>query len=399
MSDTSITSRQGPLAGVRVLDLSSVIMAPYATQILGDLGAEVILVEGSRLDINRAMGAGPHPELSGTALNLLRNKRGVALDLKSPEGRDALLRLAATCDVLVTNLRPGPLARAGLRYEDIAAVRPDIVYCQAQGYPLDGPRANDPAYDDIIQAASGVADAARRQTGAAQLAPTIMADKVCGLTIAYAVCAALYRRAVTGHGELVEVPMEPTMVAFTLVEHGNDAMFRPPYGPAGYQRILVPNRRPQASADGWVHVLPYSREHYDALFKGTGRTEWLGDPRYATAPSRIANANVLYQWVAEIIKEQPTAYWLDFCREAGIPVTAVADLDDLVDALPDAEHPTGGTYKTIPPPVRFHHSPASVRRPAPMMGEHTDEVLAEVGYSTEEIAALHHSGAIPQPEA
>jgi len=382
------------LAGIRVLDLSSVIMAPLATQILGDLGAEVILVEGAVLDINRLMGVGPHPHLSGTALNLLRNKRSVALDFKSEAGRGAVMRIAATCDVVVTNLRPGALARAGLTYQDVSAVRPDIVYCQAQGYPLDSPRADDPAYDDIMQSASGLADAARRQTGRAQISPTIMADKVCGLTIAYSVLAALYRRAVTGEGEWVEVPMEPTMVAFTLVEHGGDAIPRPPLGPAGYARILVPNRRPQVTADGWIHVLPYSQKHYDALFRGGGRPDLVGEVRYSTPQARIANANLLYEWVADLVRPQTTAYWLEFCRRHGIPVTEVANLEDLVDGLPEAQHPVGGSYKTIPPPVRFHHAPSDASRPAPLVGQHNTEVLREVGLSFEEIESLREAGAL-----
>jgi crotonobetainyl-CoA:carnitine CoA-transferase CaiB-like acyl-CoA transferase len=387
----------GPLAGIRVLDLTSVIMGPLATQLLGDLGAEIILIEGSRVDINRDMGVGPHPHLSGVALNLLRNKRSVTLNLKSLSGHTALLRIAATCDVLVTNLRPGPLARAALRYEDIVRVRPDIVYCQAQGYPTNGNRGDDPAYDDIIQSASGLADAARRQTGIPQVAPTIMADKVCGLTIAYSVIAALYRRSITGQGDLVEVPMEPTMVAFTLVEHGGDAIPQPPFGPAGYKRILVPNRRPQASADGWIHVLPYSRDHYDALFEGGGRSELVGDPRYSTPRERIANANLLYQWVAEVVRDETTAHWLRFCRDSGIPVTEVANLDDLVERLPDAEHPVGGVYKSIPPPVQFRNAPTALRRPAPLIGEHTEEVLLEVGFALEEIAALRAAGGLAEP--
>jgi crotonobetainyl-CoA:carnitine CoA-transferase CaiB-like acyl-CoA transferase len=382
------------LAGVRVLDLSSVIMAPLATQILGDLGAEVILIEGAVLDINRLMGVGPHPQLSGAALNLLRNKRSVALDFKSEAGRGAVLRIAATCDVVVTNLRPGALARAGLSYEDVAAVRPDIVYCQAQGYPLDSPRADDPAYDDIMQSASGLADAARRQTGRAQISPTIMADKVCGLTIAYSVLAALYRRAVTGEGEWVEVPMEPTMVAFTLVEHGGDAIPRPALGPAGYARILVPNRRPQVTADGWIHVLPYSQKHYDSLFEGGGRPELVGDARYATPQARIANANLLYEWVADLVGPRTTAYWLEFCRRNGIPVTEVANLEDLVDSLPDAQHPVGGSYKTIPSPVRFRRAPSDAWRPAPLVGQHNAEVLREVGLSYEEIESLREAGVL-----
>ena len=226
---------EGPLSGVRVLDLTTVVMGPYATQVLGDLGADVIVVEGTTLETNRVMGPGPHPQLSGTSLNLMRNKRSLRLDFKLAEGREALLRVAATCDVVITNVRPSALRRAGLRYEDVAARHPDIVYCEAHGWPTDSERTDDPAYDDVIQAGTGVADAFRRQTGSPSLVPTIFVDKLCGLTIAYAVIAALFRRERTGRGERIEVPMSEAAAAFVLVEHGAGAIPEPPAGPAPHR--------------------------------------------------------------------------------------------------------------------------------------------------------------------
>jgi crotonobetainyl-CoA:carnitine CoA-transferase CaiB-like acyl-CoA transferase len=379
-----------------VLDVTSVIMGPYATQLLGDLGADVIAVEPSRGDTNRSMGPGPHRQLSGVALNLLRNKRNVSIDFKHAEGHRALLDIAATCDVFITNLRPGTLARAGLAYPDVAAVRSDVVYCQAHGYPAGGARQDDPAYDDVIQAESGIADAATRVAGQPMLAPTLMADKVCGLTIAYSVSAALYRRAVTGQGEHIEVPMRDTVEAFMLVEHGAAAISRPPLGPAGYQRILTPHRRPWPTRDGWIVVLPYTREHYDRIFAASGRDDLLGDARYATGRQRIANSGFLYDEVGRMLAERTTAEWLAFFREQDVPAGEVAVLDDLVDDLPEAEHPHAGTYKLVPPPVRFAGAPQSVRRPAPLIGEHTDAVLAEVGYDEGRVAALRASGALGQ---
>jgi crotonobetainyl-CoA:carnitine CoA-transferase CaiB-like acyl-CoA transferase len=385
----------GPLTGVRVLDLTSVVMGPLATQIFGDLGADVITIERREGDTSRHMGAGPHPELSGIAMNLLRNKRNVALDISTPGGRDALLRIATTCDVFVTNMRPGALARAHLTYEDIVAVRPDVIYCQAQGFPSDSQRANEPAYDDIMQAASGVADAARRATGTAMLAPTILADKVTALMIAYAVTSALYRRERTGCGEHIEVPMVDATTAFVLTEHGSAAIARPPQGEAGYRRILTAQRRPQRTRDGWINILPYSQEHYDDLFRQGGRHELVGDARTANLRARVESADFLYSRVHEIVAHGTTQEWLDFCRARNIPVTEVASLDDLVDALPEADHPVVGRYKVIPPPVRFRNAPMSVRRPAPLIGQHTDEVLGEVGFSEEEIARLREVGGIP----
>jgi crotonobetainyl-CoA:carnitine CoA-transferase CaiB-like acyl-CoA transferase len=384
----------GPLAGVRVLDITSVVMGPYATQILGDLGADVISVEPWRGDTNRAMGPGPLPQLSGIALNLLRNKRNVALDFKHPEGRRAVLAIASTCDVFVTNLRPGTRQRAGLTYADVAAVRPDVVYCQAHGYPTGTPRQDDPAYDDVIQAETGIADATSRVTGQPMISPTLLADKACGLTIAYSVLAALYRRAVTGLGDHVEVPMVDTVTAFILVEHGAAAIPQPALGPAGYPRILTPERRPWPTRDGWMMVLPYTREHYDSIFAASGRTDLLGDERYATGRKRIANAGFLYDEVGRMLAGRTTAEWVAFFREHDVPAAEVGVLEDLIEGLPDADHPHAGTYKVIPPPVRFASAPQSVRRPAPLIGEHTEEVLGEVGYDAEDIASLRSSGAL-----
>jgi crotonobetainyl-CoA:carnitine CoA-transferase CaiB-like acyl-CoA transferase len=384
----------GPLDGVRVLDLTSVVMGPYATQIMGDLGADVITVEPSRGDPARAMGAGPTTQLSGVALNLLRNKRNVALNFKDAAGRAVLLDIAATCDVFITNLRPGTLLRAGLGYGDVAARRADIIYCQAHGYPSDGPRGDDPAYDDVIQTETGTADATARVTGRPMVGATIMADKVCGLTIVYSVCAALFRRAGTGEGEHIEVAMAPTMTAFTLVEHGAAAIPEPALGPAGYPRVLATERGPWPTSDGWIMALPYTKEHYDSIFAGAGRQDLLGDDRYATGRQRIANAPFLYGQVGAMLRTGTTGQWLDFFRRHDVPAAEVATLDSLVAELPVSDHPVTGGYRQIPPPVRFERAPQSVRRPAPLIGQHTDEVLGEVGYDAEGIASLRRSGVI-----
>lgn len=384
----------GPLDGVRVLDLTSVVMGPLATQNLGDLGADVITIEAAKGETNRYMGTGPHPDLSGIALNLLRNKRNLAIDLKAPAGRDAVLRLAATCDVFVTNLRPAPLLRLGLAYDDVRAVRHDVVYCQAQGFPIDSGRADDPAYDDVIQAAGGVPDVIHRAGGERALFPTIIADKVSGLTMTYAILAALFERERSGEGQRLELPMVDALSAFLLVEHGAGAVGQPPQGPAGYERILTPHRRPQPTADGWISIFPYTNAHFAALVEATGRPD-LGDERLATQRGRAAHPELLYGLLRSIIATKTTAEWLSLCRDVGIPAAEVADLDDLVAGLPDAEHPVAGTYKSIPPPVRFSRTPAdATRRPAPLVGEHNREVLAEAGLTGEEIDALEAAGVI-----
>ena len=295
-----------PLEGVRVVDLTSIVMGPLATQIFGDLGADVITVEDPRGTLSRVMTAGPHPQLSGVALNLLRNKRNIVLDLKTESGHRAFLDLVATADVLVTNLRPGTLERLRLSYDEVAAVRPDLVFCQAQGYPSDSPAADAPAYDDVIQAATGLPDAFRRFGGEPQFAPTLMADKVSGLTIAYAVLAALLHRERTGQGQRVEVPMVDVMTAFVLVEHAGAATARPAQGAPGYQRILNPERRPQRTRDGWISVLPYTRQNFADLFRAGGRPDLAEDERIRTTRDRLDHADALYREVATIIAGRTT---------------------------------------------------------------------------------------------
>jgi crotonobetainyl-CoA:carnitine CoA-transferase CaiB-like acyl-CoA transferase len=392
-ADNATSASTGPLAGVRVLDLTSVVMGPLATQILGDLGADVVTIESGRGDTNRGMGAGPVRQLSGVSLNLLRNKRNVALDLKQPAGRDALLRIAATCDVFVTNLRPGPLARLRLGYEQVAAVRPDVVFCQAHGYPSDSPKADEPAYDDLIQPAGGVPDTVKRATGTAAMVPTLLADKVSGLVLAYAIIAALYHRQRTGEGQYVEVPMVDAMTSFMLVEHGGGAIGRPRQHAPGYQRILTPFRRPQQSADGWLTVFPYLDTHWGLLLRAAGRQELLEDSRLSRE-GRQVEPGFAYETLESVIRTKTTSEWLSFCRQHGIPISEVADLDDLIDALPDGEHPIAGTYKVIPSPVRFNRTPAAIRRPAPLIGQHNREVLTEVGLGDAEVSRLEAAGVL-----
>ena len=329
------------------------------------------------------MGPGPHPELSGIALNLLRNKRSIDIDLKSAEGMDIVHRLVATCDVVVATMRPQVLVRLGLDYESLREIKPDIVYCQAQGFPLASERANDPAYDDIIQAASGVSDMVERVFGEPALLPTIFTDKVCGLVMAQAICAALFYRERTGRGQHVEVPMQQATSAFMLVEHGAGAIAEPPVcdpgrPAAGYPRVLSPERRPHPTKDGLVHLFPYLPKHYAKLFEEAGIPGAATDPRYADQRATLVNSDSLYRDVRAIGPTRTTQEWLDYCREAGIPATEVATLQDLVDALPIGTHPYVGGFRVIPQMSNFTSMPGGLRRPAPLIGEHTKEVVAEL---------------------
>jgi crotonobetainyl-CoA:carnitine CoA-transferase CaiB-like acyl-CoA transferase len=384
----------GPLAGIRVLDLTAVVMGPLATQILGDLGADVISVENGQGDINRTMSAGPVRGLSGVALNLLRNKRNIAVDLGHPEGRAALLRVAAGCDVFVTNLRPGSLARLGLEYADLREVRPDVIFC---GYPSDGPDADEPAFDDIIQAASGIPDLLGRAGLTPGLIPTLLADKVSGLVVAYSIIAALFHRERTGQGQRVEIPMTDAMRSFMLVEHGGAAICEPPRGPAGYNRILTPQRSALRTADGWIAVQPHREAHWTALLEAAGIHDLVGDPRL-TSRGVWLNPGFAYATLARVLAAKTTGQWLAFCSGHRIPAARAAGLDDLIAELPQASHPEAGNYRLIPPPARFSATPASVRRPAPLPGQHTREVLAESGLTDAEITALEQAGLLRAPD-
>jgi crotonobetainyl-CoA:carnitine CoA-transferase CaiB-like acyl-CoA transferase len=394
--ETAADAAVGPLHGIRIIDLSSVIMGPFATQMLGDMGADIITVETIEGGNNRRMGDGPHEELSGIALNLLRNKRSISLDLKQPAGRDAVLRIAATCDALVTNLRPKPLGRLGLSYEHVVKVRPDIVFCQAQGFRSGTERADDPAYDDIVQAESGVADASLRAGHGAVLAPTIMADKICGLTIVNAVTAALLSRARTGRGQRIEVPMADVMKSFMLVEHGNGGIAVPGAGEIGWCRALSPERGPQQTSNGWVHIFPVSPEMYEALFTAGNRRDLVKPGR--TRKDVHREATYLYQELKKIVTTQTTEYWLDFCKQHNIPVGRVRSLDELVASLPTDTHPDAGPYRVIPPPVWFSSTPTSVRVPAPRLGQDGRAILRDANYGESDIDELVRTRVMKLPD-
>lgn len=381
-------TRRGPLTGVKVVDLTRVVMGPFATQILADQGADVIMVEERAGDGVRLMGPGPHPEFSGLALNLLRNKRSVQLDLKSEADRAVVLELIAQADVVVATMRPSALRRLGVDYESVARGRSDLIYCQAQGHPLGSGREEDPAYDDIIQASIGVPDIVNRVWGEPGLLPTIFVDKVCGIVIAQAVSAALFSRSQTGQGQHIEVAMQEAMTAFMLAEHGSGAISEPPTPQegreaTGYPRLLTPERRPHPTRDGWIHMLAYQAKHYRILFTAAGVEGAEDDPRYADTRAAILNSDSLYRQVREIAPQRTTQEWLDFCREHGIPATEVRSLQDLVDGLPLAAHPVTGQYRVIPRLARFSGDAENpVPRPAPRIGEHTDTVLRSLENSS-----------------
>ncbi|MBN4093439.1 MULTISPECIES: CoA transferase [Methylobacterium] len=390
------TNTAGPLAGVRVVDLTSVIMGPSATHMLADLGADVIKIETPEGDSFRhyrpARGAG----MGGNFLHLNRNKRSVRLDLKRPAARAALDRLIATADVLVHSMRPDAILRLGYGYERVRALRPDIVFCGAYGFGADGPYAHKAAYDDLIQAGSGLAALQTAAYGQPGYLPTVLCDKIAGQAIACAILAALYERRAGGGGQAVEVPMFETMVEFNFVEHMVGYAFEPPLGPPGFNRVLSPRRKPYRTRDGHACILPYSDRNWRDFFIHTGRLEFVDDPRFAPLAVRVENIEILYALVEEEAPRRTTAEWVAFCDSVSIPCMPVLGLEDLpedahlkaVGFFGSAEHPSEGRYRTMRRPVSFSGSRFAIRRHAPRLGEHTAEVLAEAGLEPAEIAAL-----------
>ncbi|MGH7048362.1 MAG: CaiB/BaiF CoA transferase family protein [Stellaceae bacterium] len=392
----SHTPRSGPLTGIKIVDLTTVVLGPLATQILGDLGAAVIKIEAPEGDIMRYAGPSRHREMGHVFLNLNRNKRSLCLDLKHPEAAAVLTRLVRQSDVLVHNMRPQAMARLGFAYQRVRELNPRLVYCSAHGYGQDGPLADRPAFDDVIQGASGFVALQQATAGEARFVPTLVGDKTVGLTMVYAVMAALLQRERTGEGQEVEVPMLETMTAFVMAEHLGGLTFDPPLGPPGYSRMLTPDRRPYRTLDGHICVLPYTDRHWRDFFRLAGRPELADDPRLADAQTRSRHVGELYALVAECLLGNTTAHWLAELKTADIPCGPVNQLAELpqdeqlaaVDFFPVSEHPSEGRIRTVRPPVRFSAANCGLRYPAPLLGQHSREVLREAGLAESEIEDL-----------
>jgi crotonobetainyl-CoA:carnitine CoA-transferase CaiB-like acyl-CoA transferase len=391
----------GPLQGVKIIDMTSVLMGPYATQMLGDYGADVIKVESPEGDITRLIGPARDGDMGPLFLNCNRSKRSIVLDLKKPAGRDALLKLAASADVLVYNVRPQAMARLKLGYDDVAAVNPRIVYAGLFGFGQDGPYAAKPAYDDLLQGSSGLSHLiARANDGAPRYVPTALADRVVGLTAVGAILASIVHRDRTGKGQRVDVPMFETMASFVLGDHLGGLTYDPPLDQGGYPRHLAKDRRPYETADGFISVIVYNDKQWKNFFDAIDRDDLRNDPRFATFHGRLANIDHVYGELGRIIKTRTTAEWLDFFVKADIPVmpvhTLTSILDDphlkAVDFFQAVEHPTEGKIRSMRPSPRWSDTPIETARLAPRRSEHAVEILKEAGYSDGEIAALLRDG-------
>jgi crotonobetainyl-CoA:carnitine CoA-transferase CaiB-like acyl-CoA transferase len=386
----------GPLQGVRVIDLTAVVLGPVATQILGDLGAEVIKIEEPAGDMMRSIGPMRNPGMAAYFLNINRNKKSVVLDLKRPAAVRVLLRLAAGADVFVHNMRPGASRRLGIDYAAIAAANPRIVYASASGYRPDGANRDRAAFDDVIQGESGFAALNADSDGSPRYAPMVIGDKVCGYVLAGMVGMALYAREKTGLGQEVHVPMFDTMAAFNLVDHLWHGVFGEPEKGLGYPRMLTPHRRPYATTDGHVCLLATTDRQWRNLFAALGAPALADDPRYATIESRTRNIDELYTWLAGVMKTKSTAEWRSQLDSADVPNGGVNDLLGVVrdPYLRDAgffqplDHPSEGRLTTMPFPVSFSATAPDRNLPPARLGEHTEAVLGELGLGAEEIAAI-----------
>lgn len=373
---------------MRVVDLTAMVMGPYCTQIMADMGADVIKVETPAGDNTRYISVGPAPGMSGVFQNVNRGKRGIVLDLRTEAGKAALRALIETADVFIHSMRSKAVVKLGFGYQDVAAINPAIVYTNCYGYGRRGPDRDRPAYDDTIQAECGIPAVQQQLTGDASYVGTIMADKVAGLTALYATMMALFHRERTGEGQEVEVAMFETMASFMLVEHANGAMFTPPLGPAIYPRAVAPNRQPYATKDGYIAALIYNDKHW-AAFIDAVQPEWNSD-LYSTLERRARQIDTVYSLVAQTLKERTTAEWLALFGELEIPAAPVSTPDELFD---NAHLNAVGLFETVQTPhgpVRFpgvptwfSRTPGRVAGPAPELGEDTDAVLQELGLTVE----------------
>lgn len=381
-SNPAIPNR-GPLTGIRVLDLTAVVLGPMATQVLADYGADVIKIEPPQGDLMRANGMGRSTGMSSTFMNINRNKSSVCLDLKTDEGKNQLRRLILDCDVLVHNIRVKAMDRLGLGYDDVAKINPGIVYCAATGFGEGGTHSGQPAFDDIIQGACGLAHLVGHETGVPEYPPTLLADKIAGLATANAILGALVHKMRSGEGQYIEVPMFETMVAFTMTEHLGGQGFIPPIGDAGYARLLKGGRKPTPTKDGYISLLPYTEHHWHAFFHHFGRGDFIDQFNISDRVERNKNIQAIYAELRAITVNYTTEDLMRTCRELDIPVSEIYSIHNIqshphlqsTHLFQTLTHPTEGEIVSIRPTALFARTPTRIFKPAPNIGEDTERVL------------------------
>ena len=387
----------GPLEGIRVVDLTSVVVGPLATQILADHGADVIKVESPSGDLGRTIGGlGVTPGMGPKFLHLNRNKRSIVLDLKNPAGHRALMKLLEGADVLVWNIRPAAMARMKLAYADVREVNPKIIYTGMFGFGQGGRYRDKPAYDSIIQGSAGVAALYHRAAGEPRYLPMVMADKTVGLIAVQMILMALYHRERTGEGQSIEIPMFENMAAFVLSEHMYLKTFDPPRGPTGDPRLLDPQAKPLATKDGYICVSANTQAQAFALFDAIGRPELKTDERFSTIPARFRNVGEYFRIRAEALKEKTSAEWLELFDRCDVPAMPYHTLDTLMEdphleevgLFETIDHPTEGRIVNMTLPNKLSGGARRDFSAAPKIGQHSVEILADAGYSEDEIEAM-----------
>jgi crotonobetainyl-CoA:carnitine CoA-transferase CaiB-like acyl-CoA transferase len=398
---TPVDQRTGPLHGITVLECASIVLGPMTGQYLGDMGADVIKIEPPEGDMTRANGPRRSDGMGALFLNINRNKRSVVLDLKVPEGRSVLYRLVGRSDVFLHSVRAAAAARLGVTYPELRAQNERLVYCHLKGFSDHGPYGGKPAYDDVVQALSGLAMLQTVVTGEPRYMPTILADKVSAVHAAYAVALALFHRERTGQGQAVNVPMFETMASFNTIEHMWGYTFEPPLAAMGYEPVSTASRRPFATRDGYLSFLPYSDAQWRRFFELIGREDIIDDPRFTTWAGRQENVTLVWNEIAQQLSLRTNAEWNDLLEKADIPFAVVNSLEDLIDDPHLAslgfwqlvDDPEQGTMRVPSNPIDLSASPASTRRLAPRLGEHTVEVLGEMGFTDSDIDGLVECGA------
>jgi crotonobetainyl-CoA:carnitine CoA-transferase CaiB-like acyl-CoA transferase len=393
----------GPLSGVKVIDLTTVVVGPICTRTLADYGAEVIKVEAPGGDLLRTMAQGSrNPGMSGKFINFNRNKRSIVLDIKQPEALAALHRLIEKADVFVSNVRPEALARAGLDHASLAKRNPKLIHCSILAFGRGGRYYNRPAYDPIVQSLSGVAGTLERATGEPRFVPMVMSDHTTGLIAAQCIGFALYRREKTGVGEAIDVPMLENMASFVSSEHLGAATFDPPIGPSGDGRLLSPDYRPLPTKDGYITVGPNTNQQAFAFFDAIGRPELKTDPRFDSAFARTNNAAAYFEVRKTGLAQKTTAEWLEIFDRLDVPAARYNTIDDLltdphladVGFFQPEDHPSEGRIRRSRRANKFSGGERTVETHAPKLGEHTAEILAEAGYGEAEIERMRASGAV-----
>ncbi|WP_423453902.1 CaiB/BaiF CoA transferase family protein [Ottowia sp. VDI28] len=409
---SSGTASSGPLEGVRVLDLTTVFMGPSCTQLLADLGADVIKIEAPRGDSVRAIGPYGDKGLGPLFLGLNRNKRSVVMDLKKPEGVAALMRLAQDADVFATNIRPAAMRRLGVGYEQLSAINPRLIYASMVGFSQRGPYAGKAAYDDMIQAATGLPAIVAESTGdAPRYLPVTIADRSVGLYAFGVICAALHARNQTGVGQSVDIPMFETMIPYVLGDHLYGHTFVPEKAGFGYPRLMTRHRRPYKTKDGYVCCLIYHDRQWTLFLDALGKGDLMKtDPRLRDIRTRTQAIDELYQFVSDELAQRSTEEWRQLLPQNEIPIFPMHTFETLLEDehlastgfFQETEHPVVGKIRETAVPSEWSGTPPGRRMPAPSLGEHTVQVLAEAGFSPAEIElllanrAVHAGAAAPE---